>query len=450
MNLSTSILIQLKQQALSIIKANSIGSATKPAPTLYPHQWNWDSAFIAIGLSHINQEKAQKEIQTLLKCQWNNGMIPHINFNPATADYHPGPAYWDSRTNPDAPMDIHTSGITQPPLLAWAAFHIYKYSQDSHKALEFLASTYPKLIKHHEFFLKYRNPDGNGLIAIIHPWESGLDNSPRWDSALMGFKEEKISFEIRTDINIVPEEERPTSSDYVKYNYLVTLYRKAFYDQKKIMDTSPFIIQPILFNSLFYNDLVFIEKIGELLGKRVNEIRSKKLHLRETIQNILWHEETGCYCDYDVYNQRLIIKDTIANYAPLFAGIPPDYIAKRLITRLVSQDKFWPKKGFPLTSVSMREPEFDPNNYWRGPVWINMNWLIFKGLYRYGFKSKARELLEKTILLVKHHGFYEYFNPITGIGRGTDQFSWTAALIIDLIEQYPKPSDKQIQSQTDH
>jgi glycogen debranching enzyme len=447
MTLSTASLIQLKQQAIAVLEANSIGTATKPAPALYPHQWNWDSAFIAIGLSHINQKRAQKEIQALLKCQWKNGMIPHINFNPAAIDYHPGPTFWDSHINSDAPTDIHTSGITQPPLLACAAFYIYANSQDSHEGLDFLSSIYPHLIRHHEFFLKYRNPDGYGLICIIHPWESGLDNSPRWDATLAGVAAERISFEQRTDVNIIPEEERPTDSDYFKYNYLVTLFRKAFYDQKKILDISPFIIQPILFNSLFYNDLVFIEKIGKLLRVDVNEIRNRRIHLKEAIQTKLWNEASGSYGDYDVYNQCLIVKDTIASYAPLFVGIPSGDNAERLIARLVSPKKYWPTNGFPLSSVAMSESEFDPNNYWRGPVWINMNWLIIKGLQKYGYNSTARELLEKTILLVQDHGFYEYFNPITGAGCGTDQFSWTAALLIDLMEQYLHPNDKLNQAQ---
>ena len=436
-------LIQLKQRALSVLNTNTIGYATKPAPTLYPHQWNWDSAFIAIGLSHINHEQAQKEIKALLKSQWRNGMIPHINFNPAAADYYPGPSFWDSNIHPDSPTDIQTSGITQPPLLAWATFHIYTNSPETSNTFDFLASIYPQLLRNHEFFQKHRNPDDSGLACIIHPWESGLDNSPRWDTTLESIAVEKIPSKQRTDLKVVSEGERPTDSDYSKYNYLVTLYRMAFYDQKDILDTSPFIIQPVLFNSIFYNDLIFIEKIGKLLGENVNEIRSKRIQLKVSIQNKLWDETSKSYGDYDIFNQCLIVKDTIANYAPLFVGIPTNDNAEQLIRRLISPSKYWPEDGFPLPSVAMSESEFNPNNYWRGPVWINMNWLILKGLKLYGYSSKASELLEKTIELIRYHGFYEYFNPITGAGRGTDQFSWTAALLIDLIEQYLHPDDIQ-------
>ncbi|MDO9575145.1 MAG: hypothetical protein Q7J55_01285 [bacterium] len=72
----------LKKRAVEVLKDNDTGNSTKPAPLLYPHQWQWDSAFIAIGLSHIDEERAQQEILSLLRGQWTNGMIPHIIFNP--------------------------------------------------------------------------------------------------------------------------------------------------------------------------------------------------------------------------------------------------------------------------------------------------------------------------------------------------------------------------------
>ena len=48
----------LIQQAKAVLQSNWIGHATKPAPRLYPHQWSWDSAFIAMGYAHYDQERA--------------------------------------------------------------------------------------------------------------------------------------------------------------------------------------------------------------------------------------------------------------------------------------------------------------------------------------------------------------------------------------------------------
>ncbi|NQT96703.1 MAG: glycoside hydrolase [Candidatus Marinimicrobia bacterium] len=433
---SKSELRQLIQQAGAVLTANNFGNATKPAPSLYPHQWNWDSAFIAIGLSHLNQVQAQREISAMFRGQWKNGMVPHIIFNPTASDYFPGPAFWASRINPAAPDNILTSGITQPPILAWAALQIYYNAGDTRSALDFLRSIYPRLCRYHSFFHTNRNPDGNGLVYIIHPWESGLDNSPRWDQIMEGIVPKEAQSVLRTDVNIIAENERPTDHEYNKYSYLVDLFRKTQYDQGQILQESPFIVQPVLFNSLLYVDLEARERIDTLLGADTGVIKAWRGQLKVAIQTKLWDETSGSFGDYDLKNRRLFLKDTLANYAPLFTGIPSQAVADRLIARLFSSEQYWPDSGFPLTSVSMAVPEFDPVKYWRGPVWINMNWLMIQGLQKYGYHSQAKELTEKTITLIRDHGFYEYFNPLTGAGCGTDQFSWTAALLIDLIMKY--------------
>ena len=86
-----------------------------------------------------------------------------------------------------------------------------------------------------------------------------------------------------------------------------------------------------------------------------------------------------------------------------------------------------------ITSISVDDIQFNPLNYWRGPVWINVNCLIYRGLRNYAFDLEAESLKKSVIDLVEEHGFYEYYNPLTGNGLGADDFSWTAALLIDLI-----------------
>jgi glycogen debranching enzyme len=88
-----------------------------------------------------------------------------------------------------------------------------------------------------------------------------------------------------------------------------------------------------------------------------------------------------------------------------------------------------------ITSISVDDLQFNPLNYWRGPVWININWMLHQGLRNYGFTEEAKNLKKSIIDLVAEHGFYEYFNPLSGEGLGADSFSWTAALLIDLISE---------------
>ena len=80
---------------------------------------------------------------------------------------------------------------------------------------------------------------------------------------------------------------------------------------------------------------------------------------------------------------------------------------------------------------------FSPTRYWRGPVWININWFLAQGLDRYGYEDHARRLRKTIVSLCHDEGFYEYFDPLTGSGRGSDLFAWTAALFLDVMRGDP-------------
>ena len=108
-----------------------------------------------------------------------------------------------------------------------------------------------------------------------------------------------------------------------------------------------------------------------------------------------------------------------------------------MIESITSLD-YWPVNGYPLCSVATSDKEFNPVKYWRGPVWININWLVIRGLQTYGYIQEARDLTKNTIELIRKNGFYEYFHPLTGRGCGACDFSWSASLLIDLIDTYEK------------
>jgi neutral trehalase len=91
------------------------------------------------------------------------------------------------------------------------------------------------------------------------------------------------------------------------------------------------------------------------------------------------------------------------------------------------------EQAYPVPSYDRRAPDYSPNRYWRGPIWLNIDWLIWHGLRRYGFTAYARRVEQAMVELVRQHGFFEYFNPQTGQGHGTNQFSWTAALLLDVL-----------------
>src|SRR5918992_1706000 len=184
---------ELVAQAGRILRRNDMGGWPRAAPSLYPHLWSWDSAFIAIGLAPLDPRRAAQELRTLFAHQWKTGKVPHIVFNPKAPpqSYYPGADHWAcAAASPDAPLaPPYPSCLCQPPVHAIAALRIWEASErnggeEVSEARAFLRQIYPKLLLWHRYLMSHRDPEGSGLVTIYHPWESGTDNSPRWDAAL--------------------------------------------------------------------------------------------------------------------------------------------------------------------------------------------------------------------------------------------------------------------------
>jgi len=226
-----------------------MGSYTKPAPALYPHQWNWDSGLNAIGRSRYDTTQAVLEIETLFNAQWQNGMVPQIVFNPDTlGHYFPEPDFWQAERSAHAPPGKVTSGITMPSVHALAVEKIYHNARRQHRALSFLERIYPKLIALHAYLYRERDPNDEGLVYIRHPWESGVDNSPTWDEPLRRIVVDRNSLPThqRRDLEHVTDPKmRPTDADYDRYVHLVDLFRRSDYDETRIRQVCPFLIQDL-------------------------------------------------------------------------------------------------------------------------------------------------------------------------------------------------------------
>jgi len=422
--------------ARAVLSDNWTGNYTKPSPRLYPHQWNWDSGFIAIGYAHYNQERAQRELLSLFAAQWPNGMVPQIVFNPRSlGNYFPEPDFWQ------VPGGRLTSGITMPPLHATACLHIYKHARRSDRARDFLKAMYPKLLESHRYLYRHRDPDKTGVVYIRHPWESGLDNSPTWDDPLDTIVIDKKNlppYERKDLKQGVPQDQRPSDAHYDRYVYLVDLFRRNQYDEKAISEKCPFLIQDVLFNSILARANRDLLEIGKMLGVDTGEVEDWTDQTARAIARDLWCEECGKFEAYDLVRRQFIHSPTVATFMPLFGRAASPSQAKRLYEYLNSIGFCALHQGncFTVPTHDMTEEGYDPQNYWRGPIWINVNWMLSLGLHEYGYKEKADSMKKDLAQLPIRFGFHEYFDSQTGNGYGSDQFSWTAALFIDLICDY--------------
>jgi glycogen debranching enzyme len=419
--------VSLAADALAVLERNDTGEFVKPSQRLYPWQWNWDSAFVVIGLAGVAPERGRAEVRSLLRGQWDNGMVPHMVFHPQTVDYRPGPELWDSAGCEGSPT-VATSGLIAPPVLATAVRALHEAAPDR----AFLEEVVPRLDAWHQWFHRERTDAESGLMVIFHGWESA-DNAPRFDRALARVDIDGVEPIERTDTLQIAAEERPSDLDYRRYLALVHWLRARGY-RPEPPSSAPFAYLDLPLNSVLAvaeDDLAVLQHEAGGDGRRAREAAAG---LR-TALGAMWDEEGSAYRERDLHGDEGMT-GTVADLFPLYAGVPSAGQARQLVDRnLLAPERFGPSPEAPwaVTTVSKSSPDFDARNYWRGPVWINVNWFMIRGLERYGFDSEEDELRRLTLELVSRSGFTEYYEPTTGEPLGTDQFSWSAALTLDLL-----------------
>jgi hypothetical protein len=425
--------MELARAAHEVLNGNWLGTATRPGPRLYPHQWSWDSAFTAIGWSHVQWQRAATELRTLFAAQWPNGMLPHIVFHDGASDYFPGPDVWDT---PHAFGRPRTSGIVQPPVHATAARMVADRAPTAEAARAFLAELFEPLGAWHDYLYRERDLDGEGLVAMRHPWESGQDDSPAWDGALAAIPLDPsgVSPYRRVDLTLVHADERPDPADYDHYVQLIECFKRHRYDEAAMRAECPFWVVAPLFNSALALGGEDLAVIAEQLGEDPAPFAAQAARTTAALNERLWMPELGLYVAYDRRRRRHLPAPVAACFSPLITAAPG---AERvdLVIRTVTSSRFWPPaaRGRGITSYDRRAPGFSRHQYWRGPVWVNINWGAVLGLRRHGRDDLARALTEETLDLVREHGVWEYYDPDTGDGLGSEEFSWTAALVLDLL-----------------
>jgi hypothetical protein len=437
----------LARRAARVLRENDMGTWTKAAPTLYPHQWSWDSAFIAVGLARLDTVRAAQEIRCLLEHQWRNGKVPHIVFNPQAPpeSYFPGPEHWAVATNdsPDAPRGpARTSGLCQPPVHAIAARHVFEVAREGGKGINearrFLADVYPKLLAWHRYLATERDPEGSGLVTIFHPWESGTDNSPRWHGALERVEVGEMPEYPRLDLQHVPDpSERPTQATYDRFIWLVELIKRARCDDARIYGSHPFLVKDVFASAI-------LVRANEALLEIAEEARApdgERARVSAWIQNGrrglegCWDEELGLCLDYDLRAGVPLKARTVAGFAPLVSG-SADPTKHDALLRSLDSETFCghPDLRWPLPpSTSPLEPRFHPRSYWRGPVWPVVNWLLWWSLARSGERERAARLRRDGLAQLSEGSFGEYYEPFTGEPLGSDDQSWTAAVALDWL-----------------
>ncbi|MFD5919930.1 amylo-alpha-1,6-glucosidase [Kitasatospora sp. NPDC058201] len=348
-----------------------------PSKYGYVGVWNWDALFHAVGLRHASPALARDQILLVLDHQLPDGRLPDVVHDHGvlaeTTDLprsdHARLSEHVGRANGALPS-ADPVPVTKPPLAAWAVRKLHR----SHPDVPFLASVYPRLVRAHDWWFTASDPDGDGLPEYLHPYSSGLDDSPVWDYG--------------------PRAEPPD------------------------------------LNSYLIHEADCLADIADALGRPGDAAR--------------WRTRAAAHTDllvarrWDGTRFRTLADGadvpvrTVLDLMPLFTGRLPAEIAAHL-ERTLRSAAFWGER--PVPTVAFDDPAFDPDAMWRGPVWLNVNYLLVEGLRHSGFAETADELRSRTLAMVAGAGgLYEYWNPLTGARgrRATSGFGWSAALFVDL------------------
>jgi glycogen debranching enzyme len=361
---------------------------TQPSPGRYPWQWYWDSCFAAIVWRRFDPERARSELQSLLSAQRADGFIGHTIFWDRPVSLGRYPFY-----NVASRRSFQTETI-QPPLLAWA----WRIAVGNPTAE-------PRIAAQADWLARNRDLDGDGLLWIVQPDESGLDASPKFDP-VWGRR----------------------ATGQIGFPCLVRHNRRLGFDARRIRDRGGPVLCETLVNTLWSLSL-------QALGRP---------SATPALIERLWDERRGLFLDEAQPGGARAEVLTWAALAPLALPDLPEEIGRRLVEEhLLNAGEFLTPVAPP--SVAVGEPSYDPSGgrgpirrYWRGPTWINAAWLLWLGLRRLGYDQEAERMANGLIGAVEREGLREYYDPRTGKGLGAKDFAWSA-----LIAEFAGESENQ-------
>ncbi len=429
----------LVARARAVLDRNRVGAYTCPSVRLYPHQWLWDSCFTAIGIARYDAPRAADELRALFRGQWDTGMLPHMIF---AADSHDvgSRRVWRSQTRAGAPRDVATTCITQPPLVAIAVERVAG-ALPADERTAFVTELAPKVLAYHRWLFRERRIDDSPLITLIHPWECGLDSTPPWMRALEEMRmpwwvraAEKLHLaarlrSLRYDTRQLPANERASDDDGLRMLALAIHLAHHDFDLARIpRDDRAVLVEDLAFNAFFAAANQSLRAlVGDVADLELDDDLGTQIDAQAEALELLWHAPTHEYCSRHAVTHAPMSDRTIATFLPLLTSATH---VDELVARLQDPAAYW--SAYPVPSVPLEARHFQDHRYWAGPTWVNTNWAIVEALGRRGRPELAADLRERTLALVDEHGFAEYFSPTVGTGHGAPEFSWTAALTVEL------------------
>lgn len=448
---------RIKGQARSQLEQNWTGEFYAPhLEGAFPDNFLWDTCFVAMGLAEDDPIHAGTQLVQLMRYQWPNGMIANQNVDKDRRGTIIERLNFRTDKSPCAPEDQPTSGFSQPPMIAEATMTVAQNLPPAEQQ-RFLEVMLPGIISYHEWLFDTRDINGDGLVTQIHPYETGMDNTPPYERLVMDGRSDlerlltskaimticgPLIGGLRRDFKHADPEHRMHNNAVVQYQLLTRKLARHHYDIGAIVaDESIPLVEDITFNSVFVRANQHLENLAALANIELPDKLQAQIERQQGALAKLWSPQQKTYFSRDARTKQLIPIKTIGSLMPLYATRLDEDHKNALVDDLTDPSQFWTK--FPVPSVP-RKPAFDdkgrplhdPNRYWGGATWIWMNGLLTDGLERNGEPDVAHALRQKSLRLFVHSirlqkkGATEYYNPYSGEGIGVFPFSAAAAWIM--------------------
>ena len=306
------------------------------------------------------------------------------------------------------------------------------------RTLDWAAAIYPRLLAWHRFLARDRGDKETGLLTLFHGWESGTDNSPRWDApyAAVRVGPGLPRYQRKDKAHVTDADQRPTDHEYDRYLWLAEEAKRASYDAGLLRQTGSFQVGDVLMTAIFACASDLLAALAVRLGKP-GDAAELKDYAAQSRAAVFCHvdEESGLAADVDFRAGTWLKTETIAGFAPLIAGGMPLTLRRRQVALLLGQR--WaghPSLRFGVPpSTSPCSAAYNPACYWRGPVWPVFTWLLTWSLSRTGEHEAAARLRSASLAQLGDNAFAEYYQPETGAPLGSLNQSWTAAVALDWL-----------------
>jgi glycogen debranching enzyme len=271
-----------------------------------------------------------------------------------------------------------------------------------------------------------RDPDRDGLIAILQPDESGLDHIPKYDRYL--------------------GVENPTRDEFTAaWQRAVGRYAEMQRDHDKMFAADRFVVEDVLVNTIYAENQRVLAELHEEDGdgEAAKVMSARAAKTTASLVAKCYDEEAGLFYDLAGEREEMLKVSTVTSLMPILLPDLPREMAEALAKHIADPKEY--AAAYPVPSTALDEPlymkasegrpELDSKLLWRGPSWINTNWYIARGLRRHGFVDLARTIEDKSAELIEKGGFREYYDPYTGEGFGAHAFSWTA-LVLNMLADH--------------